>query len=148
MRLAIRSLVVLLAGCAIAAGGYFALGSLPVNALGGLAGGPDGHRGRPPGSATGIPGAAGAANADGVSGAAAAQAMRPPAGVSQFAGDGDGDGPGGGRGRGPEGHGGAGVLGVLKDLVQIALVTVLIALLGWGIRSSGRRRMDPVTDPA
>lgn len=50
MKLAIRSLVVLLAGCLLAVACYFALGSMPTSALGGARiGGRDGFRGQPPG---------------------------------------------------------------------------------------------------
>jgi hypothetical protein len=134
MKLALRSLAVLAVGCVVAAGCYFALGSLPTSALGGVRGGHEGHRGQPP---------AGFA-------AAGSQA---PADAPQFRGDGDGD---GGRhvGRdregfgGREGHGGAGVLGVFKNVTQIAIVTVLVVLLGWAVRSRGRDRMTPATDSA
>lgn len=139
MKLAIRSLVVLLVGCLAATGAYFALGAVPLSALGGLAGGHDGFRGQPP---TGL--AAGQMPADFAAGA------QPPAGAPRLRGDRDGSGYGGHGGRvGREGHGGsAGVLGVFKDLAQIAIVTALVAILGWALRSFGGRRIEPAPDLA
>jgi hypothetical protein len=137
MKLVIRSLIVLLVGCLVAAGGYFALGAVPSSAVGGLAGGRDGFRGQPP---TGL--AAGQMPANLAAGA------RPPAGAPQFRGDRDGGryGDRGGRG-GREGHGGgSGALGVIENLAQIAIVTVLVVVLAWALRVLGGRRMEPTPD--
>lgn len=136
MKLVIRSLVVLLVGCVVAAGCYLALGAVPWSALGGVADGHGGFHGPPP---TGL--AAGKMPANLAAGA------QPPAGAPQFRGD---RGPGGHGGfRGREGRGGeSGALGVFKNLAQIAIVTLFVAIIGRALRSFDGRRMESAPDLA
>jgi hypothetical protein len=128
MKLALRSIVVLLVGCLVAAGSYFALSALP---SGSLPAGPhaEGARaGGPPSGEYGAPSA------------------RPQAGAAELQG-GRPD-----RSGGPEGHGdraghggGSGVFGPLIDAFNIAIVTVIVVLIGRAMRS---RRGREVGDPA
>lgn len=140
MKLAIRSLVVLLAGCLLAVACYFALGSMPTSALGGARiGGRDGFRGQPPGGfVAGQSPENGAATPNTVAGA------QSPAGPQELGrADGGRDGHGRRQGRG----GGAGFVGMFMDLGQIVVVTLLVAMLGWVVRFLGDRRKEPAPDP-
>jgi hypothetical protein len=143
MKLVIRSLVVLVAGCVLAVGCYFALVSLPTSALGGARGGHDGFRGQAP---SGF--AAGQTPENGAAAANAAAGAQPPAGAGEFGSGGTGPGGRSERG-GREGRGGgSGLLGVFKDLGQIVVVTMLVVMFGWAARSLGGRRRGSAPDMA
>jgi hypothetical protein len=129
MKLAVRSILVLLVGCLVAAGSYFAFSALP---SGSLPAGPhaEGTRaGGPPLGEYGAP---------------SAQA---PADASRLQ---DGSDRSGGQRHGDHaGHGGgSGVFGPLIDAFNIAIVTVIVVLISRAVRPRrGREVGDPASEP-
>jgi hypothetical protein len=131
MKLAVRSILVLLVGCLVAAGSYFALSALP---SGSLPAGPHAQGARAGGP---LPGEYSAPGAQSPEVASQLRSGRPD------------------RSGGPEGHGdhaghggGSGVFGPLIDAFNIAIVTVIVVLVGRALRSRrGREAGDSASEP-